>query len=312
MERRPICKDGPEVPVIGFGAWPIGGGMGNVDDETAIQTVQAAINAGQTLLDTAQAYRKSEELIGRALADVDFAKIGIDRKDIYIASKVSGWGDGYDKKKILQAIDNSLAALKVESLDLYQIHSYREPPSIQEQMETMLELQQQGKIIRIGVSNYGLEHLERAWKVGEFHTLQPRYNMFARGIEAEIIPWCREHGVGILAHSPLGKGLLTGKYRPGHVFPEDDERRGSRNFQGELFEQLSAASEKLTAIAERKGLTLPQLAIGWTLRLPEVTVCLAGSKNEEQILANNGGQGWTFTDDEWSEIEEILDEAPTA
>ncbi|MDP7129488.1 MAG: aldo/keto reductase [Planctomycetota bacterium] len=302
MQRRPICKDGPEVPVIGFGAWPIGGGMGNVDDEAAIRTVQAAINAGQTLLDTAQAYRKSEELIGRALAGCD--------ADIYIASKVSGWNDGYEKLEILTAIDNSLAALKVDALDLYQIHSYREPPSIEEQMETMLELQQQGKIIRIGVSNYGLEHLERAWQVGQFHTLQPRYSMFARGIEDEIVPWCREHGVGILAHSPLGKGLLTGKYKPGHVFPDDDERRGIQYFQGEIFEQLSAATEKLAAIAERKELTLPQLAIGWTLRLPEVTVCLAGAKNEEQIIANSGGQGWSFTDDELSEIDEILDEAP--
>jgi aryl-alcohol dehydrogenase-like predicted oxidoreductase len=276
--------------------------MGNVDDGAAIRTVQAAINAGQTLLDTAQAYRKSEELIGRALAGCN--------ADIYIASKVSGWIDGYDRQKILTAIDNSLAALKVDALDLYQIHSYREPPSLEEQMETMLELQQQGKIIRIGVSNYGLEHLERAWQVGQFHTLQPRYNMFARGIEDEIVPWCREHGVGILAHSPLGKGLLTGKYKPGHVFPDGDERQGIQYFQGEIFEQLSAANERLAAIAERKELTLPQLAIGWTLRLPEVTVCLAGAKNEEQIIANSGGQGWSFTDDELSEIDEILDEAP--
>lgn len=305
MERRNICKDGPEVPVIGFGAWPIGGGMGNIDDDAAIRTVQAAIRAGQTLLDTAQAYRKSEELIGRALA-------GCENKDVYIASKVSGWGggDGYNKQKILEAIDASLASLNVEALDLYQIHSYREPPSIEEQMETMLELQQQGRIIRIGVSNYGLEHLERAWKVGQFHTLQPRYNMFARGIEGEIIPWCREHGVGILAHSPLAKGLLTGKYKPGHVFPDDDERKGIQFFQGKLFADLNVAVEQLKVIAGHKGLTLSQLAIGWTLRLPEVTVCLAGSKNEKQILANNGGQGWKFTDDELSEIEEILQEAP--
>ena len=303
MQKRQICKDGPEVPVIGFGAWPIGGGMGNIDDDAAIQTVQAAINAGQTLLDTAQAYRKSEELIGRALA-------GCDNKDIYIASKVSGWCNGYDKQKILEAIDASLAALNVDALDLYQIHNYQEPPSIEEQMETMLELQQQGRIIRIGVSNYLLDSLERAWKVGQFHTLQPRYNMFARGIEDEIIPWCREHGVGILAHSPLAKGLLTGKYKPGHVFPDDDERNGLRYFQGEIFENLNVAVEKLNTIAARKELTLSQLAIGWTLRLPEVTVCLAGSKNEEQILANNGGQGWKFTEDELSEVELILEEAP--
>lgn len=301
MVTRILGKDGPEVSVIGFGAFPIGGGMGNIPEEDAVDALRAAVDSGQTFIDTAEAYSVSEERVGKALAEGDY------RERAFIATKVSG---NYTREHINQAIENSLRMLQTDCVDLYQIHGPSEPPSIEEQMEMMLELQEQGKIRFIGNSNYSVEHLERAWKIGQFHSIQPRYNMFDREIEAEIVPWCREHGVGILPHSPLGKGLLAGKYQAGHQFPEDDERSKMERFQGEKFTQYCAAANKLKAIAERKGLMLPQLAVGWTLRLPEVTVCLVGAKSVDQVHLNNASQGWTLTDDELSEIESILEEAP--
>lgn len=151
----------------------------------------------------------------------------------------------------------------------------------------------------------------QAWATGiRFHTLQVRYHMFSRKeIEAEIAPWCRAHGVGILAHSVLGKGLLTGKYKRGHVFSEDDERSGFFDFQGERFNQYCDAVEKLSAIATRKGHTMTELAVGWVLREPAVSVALVGAKSEAQVLANCKHVE-SFTEEELAEIEAILEAAP--
>jgi aryl-alcohol dehydrogenase-like predicted oxidoreductase len=298
MESRKLGTNGPHVSVIGFGAWPIGGAMGNVTEEQAIEAVRAAVDSGQTFLDTAESYYVSQERVGKALAKGDY------RERTFLATKVSG---NYTREHIEQAIDNNLRALQTDHLDLFQIHHHDTPPPIEKQMEVMLKLQEQGKTRFVGVSNYTLEHLEAAWKAGPFQTNQPCYNMFDRTIEKEILPWCSEHGVSTLVHSPLGKGLLSGRYYPGYEFPKDDERSTFARFHGKIFASTCAKAEKLKAIAERKGLTLPQLAIGWTLRLPDIVVCLVGAKTKGQVLQNNGGQGWTLTKEELEEIEGILD-----
>jgi len=271
--------------------------MGNVTDDQAIEAVRTAVDSGQTFLDTAESYYVSQERVGKALAKGDY------RERTFLATKVSG---NYTREHILQAMDNNLRALQTDHVDLFQIHAPDTPPPVEEQMEVMLELQQQGKTRFIGVSNYTVEHLEAAWKAGPFQTNQPCYNMFDRTIEKTILPWCREHGVSTLVHSPLGKGLLSGRYYPGYEFPKDDERSTFAHFHGKGFARTCAKAENLKALAERRGLTLPQLAIGWTLRLPEVVVCLVGAKTNDQVLQNNGGQGWTLTNEELEEIEGIL------
>src|SRR5205823_689897 len=140
---------------------------------------------------------------------------------------------------------------------------------IEESMAAMEELRQAGKTRFIGVSNFSVEQMEEARKVAPFVSLQPRYNMLDREIEPEIAPYCERTGVGILVHSPLAKGLLTGRYRPGHVFPADDERSRFPRFQGDAFARICAATDRLQReIAAPRGLTLVQLAVGWTLRLP--------------------------------------------
>jgi aryl-alcohol dehydrogenase-like predicted oxidoreductase len=271
--------------------------MGKVEDAEAIATVQAALEMGVTFIDTAQAYRGSEGLIGRALG-------GGRREKAFLATKVSG---NYSRAHIQEAIENSLRALRTDHVDLYQIHGWNPRFPIEESMATMEELRQAGKARFLGVSNFNVAQMEQARAVAPFVSLQPRYNLLDREIEREIAPHCKRERVGILVHSPLAKGLLTGRYRPGHVFPPDDERAGFARFQGEEFAHISAAVERLRAeVAEPRGITLPQLAIAWTLRLPAVSVCLVGAKSPAQIREHLGALGWQLTADELQRIETIL------
>ena len=300
MNHRQLGKDGADIPVIGLGAWPIGGGMGNMDDRNCIDTVRTAIDSGITLLDTAQAYRTSEATLGKALKD------GY-RERCFLATKVSRQ---YSRQDIENAIENSLRNLDVDCVDLYQIHSWNPQYPIEESMETMARLQEQGKTRFIGVSNFNAAQMQMAYDIAPFHSNQPRYNMFDRNIEAEDLDFCRQTGIGILAHSPLGKGLLTGKYTPGHAFSEDDERAGSPRFQGDLFARYLAVADELKSVAAEKNITMVQLAIAWLLRREEVTCVLVGAKDPDQVREHVGAADVEFADDELERIEEILQDTP--
>ena len=300
MNHRQLGNDGADIPVIGLGAWPIGGGMGNMDDRDCIDTVRTAIDSGITLLDTAQAYRTSEATLGRALKD------GY-RERCFLATKVSRQ---YSRGDIESAIENSLRNLDVDYVDLYQIHSWNPQYPIEESMETMARMQEQGKTRFIGVSNFNAAQMQQAYDIAPFHSNQPRYNMFDRNIEAEDLDFCRQTGIGILAHSPLGKGLLTGKYAPGHVFSEDDERANSSRFQGDLFARYLAVADQLKSVAADKNITMVQLAIAWLLRREEVTCVLVGAKNSDQVKEHVGAADVAFSDDELVRIEKILQDMP--
>ena len=300
MNHRQLGKDGADIPVIGLGAWPIGGGMGNMGDRDSIDTVRTAIDSGITLLDTAQAYRTSEATLGRALKD------GY-RERCFLATKVSRQ---YSRGDIENAIENSLRNLDVDCVDLYQIHSWNPQYPIEESMETMARLQEQGKTRFIGVSNFNAAQMQQAYNIAPFHSNQPRYNMLDRNIEAEDLDFCRQTGIGILAHSPLGKGLLTGKYAPGHIFSEDDERAGSPRFQGDLFAGYLAVADELKSVAAEKNITMVQLAIAWLLRREEVTCVLVGAKNSDQVKEHVGAADVEFSDDELERIEKILQDTP--
>jgi aryl-alcohol dehydrogenase-like predicted oxidoreductase len=300
MEYRQLGRDGPEVPILGLGTWPLGGGMGNVDGETAVATIHAAIDHGITLIDTAQAYRTSESTIGRALK-------GSYRERCFLATKVSG---KYSRLDILTAMDDSLRALDVDYVDLYQIHSWNLKYPIEDSMETLARLQEQGKTRYIGVSNFDAKQMQQALHISRFHSNQPGYNMFDRQIESQDIPFCEREGIGILAHSPLAKGLLTGKYSPGHAFPPDDERSNFNRFQGDSFARYLAVTEQLKKVALDKGLSLVQLAIAWLLRLPAITCVLVGAKNPIQVKEHIGAVGVSFGTSELARIEGILADAP--
>lgn len=296
MEHRTLGANGPQVPVLGFGAWPICGGMGAVEKKTAIDAVHKAIDCGMTLIDTAQMYRDSESILGEALS-------GGRRERCFLASKATR---DFSRKGIEAAMDDSLRALRVDHLDLYQVHFWNPKFPIAETMEAMADLQRKGKTRFIGVSNFDAAQMEEAWSIAPFQSSQPCYNLIDRELEGEDMQWCERHGVGILAHSPLAKGLLTGKYRPGHQFPPDDERSRFERFQGESLDRNLARAKELEEVARRKGITMVQLAIAWVLRLEPVTCALLGAKSPAQVEDYLGAVGVEFEQAELDEIDGIM------
>jgi aryl-alcohol dehydrogenase-like predicted oxidoreductase len=276
--------------------------MGLVDEELAISTIRTAIDGGITLLDTAQAYRTSEGTLGKALK-------GGYRERCFLATKASR---DFSPEGIRSAMEESLRALDVEYVDLYQIHNWRPQYPVEASIETMARLQEEGKTRYIGVSNYNAEQMALALETARFHSNQPRYNMFDRGIEAEEIPFCAQQGIGILAHSTLAKGLLTAKYTPQSTFDPSDERSRFPRFQGAIFDGYLAVADRLQALARDKGLSLVQLAIAWVLRQPALTCALVGAKSPAQVEEHLGAVGVTFAADELAQIDRILADAPQA
>ena len=294
MQFRQLGKDGPRIPVIGLGAWPLGDGMGNLDENAVVDTVRTAIDSGVTLVDTAQFYRSSEGRLGQALRD------GY-RQRCFLATKVSG---DYSRSGIIAAMENSLTQLGVDCVDLYQIHGWDPKYPIEESMETMARLQQEGKTRYIGVSNFTAEQMQQAAETAAFHSSQPRYNIIDRQIEAEDIPYCQRSGIGILAHSPLAKGLLSGRYKPGDTFSKDDERSERSRFKGDTFARFLAVADGCREVADARGITLVQLAIAWILRLKAITCVLVGAKNPGQVKDHLGAVGVEFSDEELQQIDD--------
>jgi aryl-alcohol dehydrogenase-like predicted oxidoreductase len=299
MQQRQLGRDGPSVPVIGFGAWPIGGGMGTIDDRLAIRTLHHAFERGVTLVDTAEAYRTSEDVVGRAIASWSGP-----RDRIFVATKVRG--DNLSAGHIAEAADDSLRRLGVETIDLLQAHSWDAHHPIDETMQAFERLVTSGKVRYVGVSNFDVPQMEAAWQAWSFQSLQPRYNLLDRQIEAAILPYCQQRDIGVLAHSPLAKGLLTGGYEPGHVFAADDERAQMARFQGDELSRLLAWTAPFSRWAQERGHTLLELAIAWVLSHPAVTVCLCGGKSPEQVDDHVRAASWRLSTEDLSEIERLL------
>jgi aryl-alcohol dehydrogenase-like predicted oxidoreductase len=300
MERRRLGADGPEVPVIGFGAWPIGGGMGDVDERAAIRTLHHALDRGVTLIDTAEAYRTSEGVIGRALREWTGR-----REDVFLATKVRG--ADLSRAHVMEAIENSLRELQTDHVDLLQAHAWDPHHPIEETMRAFDDLVRQGKVRYVGVSNFSAEQMAAAWATRPFHSLQPRYNLLDRQIESEVLPYCQRMGIGVLAHSPLAKGLLTGKYGPDHRFPADDERSRMPRFQGDEYRRNLATAARLQAWAQQRGHTLVELAIAWVLAHPAMTVCLCGAKSPEQVDEHVRAAAWRLTPAERKEVSRLAE-----
>jgi len=303
METRQLGHGGPFVPTIGFGAWPIGGGMGPIDEHAAIRTLHHALDAGVTLIDTAEAYRTSETVVGRGLAEWSGP-----RDAVFLATKVRG--DDLSSGHIQEAAEASLRALRVETIDLLQAHSWDARHPIDETMEAFERLVRAGKVRFVGVSNFDVQQMEAARRAGTaaVQSLQPRYNLLDREVEAAILPYCERAGIGVLAHSPLAKGLLTGRYRPGHVFPPDDERAQMARFQGAEFERLSRRAQALARWAQERGHSPVELAIAWVQSHPAVTTCLCGAKSPDQVDEHVRAAAWRLTAEDRRAIDALLSE----
>ncbi|MDA1280429.1 MAG: aldo/keto reductase [Chloroflexi bacterium] len=297
MQKRQLGSGGPEVPVICLGAWPLGGGMGRIPDDQAIATIHASIDAGANFIDTAEGYRTSESVLGEALKD--------QRDDVVLATKLTG---NHSLKHMTSAVENSLRALGTDHIDLYQLHGHRPDTPIAETMANLETLREAGKIRYIGVSNFSGEQHREAAQYGVIHSSQPRYNMLYRKPEEAILPACLELGIGVIPHSPLAKGMLTGKYRPGHTFASDDERTDKPEFKDDVFAAAMPVVEKLLAWAADNGREGAQLAIAWTLAHPAVISCIVGAKTPEQAIYNAAAGDWRLSDGDMAEISEILGE----
>lgn len=300
MEYRKLGKAGPEVSEIGFGAWAAGGvGWGDVHDADTVAAIRRSIDLGAGFIDTAEVYGNghSEEIVGEAVERIP-------RDTYFVATKVSG--SDLSPPAIKKAIEGSLRRLRLDHVDLYQMHWPDPSSDVRDSVQAMDDLVRDGKIRFVGASNFDVPLLEACLEVRHLDSLQPPLDMLKRDIESDILPFCREHGIGVVVYSPMAKGLLTGKYRPSDTFSPGDFRAQDPRFHGEAFRRNLRIVDRLRRIADRHGHSLSQLAIAWTLAHPGVTVSIVGAKRPSQVEQNVGAAGWNLGSEEMQEIEDIL------
>ncbi len=282
MERRALGQSGVTVSVVGLGTWPMGGEWwGGTDDDESVRTIHRALDLGVNLFDTAEGYAAghAEEVLGRALVGR--------REQAVIADKVAP--DHFAPDQIETAFDASCRRLQTEYIDVYFLHWPNIDLPIGPAMETLERLRAGGRIRAIGVSNFTSDEMRAASEFGRIDVLQPPYNIFWRFIEGDQLPYCQEHGIGIMAYSALAQGLLTGNLTSATTFAEGDKRPTTVLFQPGVYERCLAAVQALRPIAARAGLTVPQLAIAWLLGRPGVSTALVGARTVAEIEENAGG-----------------------
>lgn len=304
MEYRKLGKSDMELSVVTFGAWAAGGWMwGGTERADAVNAIRAAYDQGVSSIDTAPIYGQgtSEEIVGEAIKELPRDKVQILTKyglrwdsqqgNFYFHSK-NNQGEAIDiyryagKESIIKECEDSLRRLGTDYIDLYQIHWPDTSTPVQESMEAVEKLIQDGKIRYAGVCNYDAALMEEAAKSIQLVSNQVPYSMVNRGIESELVPYVLKHQQSILAYSPLERGLLTGKIKPGHRFSEGDHRAGLPAYQTENLEKTNAFLNKIAPLAEAKNATLGQLVIRWTVEQPGITIALVGARNAEQAIQN--------------------------
>tara|TARA_B100001123_G_scaffold431836_1_gene553875 strand:- start:1472 stop:2413 length:942 start_codon:yes stop_codon:yes gene_type:complete len=309
MEYRKL--DDLKVSVIGYGAWGIGGApfWNNEGDNKSIESIKISYENGINFFDTAPVYGfgHSEKLIGKALKPF--------RDKVVLATKcglrwekesLNSLRKDASRKSILEEIDQSLRRLDTDWIDLYQVHWPDVETSQKETMETLLEIQNKGKIRYIGVSNYSAEQIKEILQYGRITSLQPEFSLLAREIEKDIAPLCLEKEIGIIAYSPLASGVLTGKYDKNTKFKDWRSKGIIGTFVGKGFVENISKVDLLKEVAQEEGKTCGQTAINWVLRQPGLTTALVGVKNSLQVEENLGAIGWQPSKENCKKIEEIF------
>src|SRR5256886_6470881 len=285
MERAALAGTSLEVSRVALGTWAIGGWMwGGTDEAESIATIRAAVEHGINLIDTAPAYGfgRSEEIVGKALAEGNL------RSRVLIATKVGlEWQDGKvfrnaSRARILQEVEDSLRRLRTDHIDVYQVHWPDPLVTIEETAEAMRTLFEEGKIRAIGVSNFSVGQVDRFRRVAPLHVLQPPYNLFERGIEADLLPYCRKNKIATLGYGALCRGLLSGRMRADTVFDGDDLRRTDPKFLEPRFAQYLTAVEKLDRLARRFGKPVIHLP-GRSMLDQGITQTLWGSRHPHPL-----------------------------
>ncbi|NLI80582.1 MAG: aldo/keto reductase [Deltaproteobacteria bacterium] len=299
-----------DVSVIVLGTWVTGGwAWGGTDEKEARAAVLKALELGVNFIDTAPVYGfgKSERIVGEALKEWG------NKDQVVIATKCGlEWDDRQNirrnssPQRILEEIDQSLKRLGVERIDLYQIHWPDDSVLLEKSMETLLKLQDNGKIRYVGLSNFNREQVEVCLTVGPVHSLQPPYNLFEREAEKELLPFCAEKGIATLTYGGLCRGLLTGKFSGKEEFPRGDLRRADPKYKPDRFIQYVKAVEEFRKIAASYGKSPAQFALRWALQQPGVTTVIAGARTPRQVEDNCGVSGWKISAEDLDRVEEIL------
>jgi aryl-alcohol dehydrogenase-like predicted oxidoreductase len=309
MELADIPGTSLKVSRVAIGTWAIGGWMwGGTDEAESISTIRAALDHGINIIDTAPVYGfgRSEEIVGKAIAD------GHLRSRVHIATKVGLEWDGEkvfrnaSRARIVEEIDDSLRRLRTDYIDIYQVHWPDPLVTIEETAEAMHTLFKQGKIRAIGVSNFSVLQMEQFRRVAPLHVLQPPYNLFERGIETDVLPYCRKNNIATLGYGALCRGLLSGRMRPDTVFSGDDLRRTDPKFVEPRFAQYLAAVQRLDRLArQRFGKRVIHLAVRWMLD-HGITTALWGARHPDQLQAAEEVTGWSLNELDMAEIDRIL------
>ncbi len=300
-----------EITSLGVGAWAMGGGgwqfaWGEQDDRDSIAAIRAALDAGINWIDTAAVYGlgHSEEVVGKALE-------GVAKKPYVFTKSERRWDDSgkiYPSLKadsIRKECEDSLRRLKLERIDLYQLHWPEPEQDIEEGWTEMARLQQEGKVRWIGVSNFNPAQMQRAMRIAPITSLQPPYSLLARKAEPEILPFAREHGIGVIVYSPMRAGLLMGKMTKERArnLSKDDWRTRDKDFQEPQLSRNLELVEILRKIAERHGRTPGEVALAWTLNNPAVTGAIVGLRRADQVEGVVGALSFRLAPGEVSEIE---------
>lgn len=302
MKLRQLGESGIQISSIIMGLWQAGKEMWvGIEDKQTTAAIRAAYEAGITTFDTAEAYGKghSEKILASAMSDM--------RDRVIYATKVFANHLKYDQ--VIQACDRSLKNLQTDYIDLYQIHwpsdSFGlDAVPVAETMDALNTLKEQEKIRSIGVSNFSRSQLQEARKYGQIDSLQPPYSLFWRHIEKDIMPYCAENNITILAYSPMAQGALTGKFGPDHIFEKGDVRANNKLFQPLMVNRVQQALSRLEPIARHKGATLGQLALSWVIS-HSGTCAIAGARNTGQVTENAVAGTMTLTEQEMAEIDAI-------
>jgi aryl-alcohol dehydrogenase-like predicted oxidoreductase len=303
-----------KVSPIAIGTWAIGGWMwGGTDEAESIATIRTAFEHGINIVDTAPVYGfgRSEEIVGKAIAEAGL------RSDVLIATKAGlEWDRGRvfrnaSRARILREVEDSLLRLRTDYIDIYQVHWPDPLVPIEETADAMLTLLKQGKIRAIGVSNFSVLQMERFRRIAPLHVLQPPYNLFERGIEADLLPYCRENKIATLGYGALCRGLLSGRMKTDTVFDGDDLRRTDPKFVAPRFAQYVAAVEKLDRLAQQRfGKRVIHLAVRWMLD-QGITTALWGARHPDQLQPADDVTGWSLDASAKAEIDRILRETIT-
>jgi aryl-alcohol dehydrogenase-like predicted oxidoreductase len=315
MEYRHLGRSGLKVSEIAYGNWITHGSQ--VEEDAARECVAAALDEGITTFDTADVYAgtRAEEVLGRALH-------GVRRESLEIFTKVfwptgPGQNDrGLSRKHIMESAHASLRRLQTDYIDLYQAHRFDHETPLEETLRAFDDLVRQGKVLYIGVSEWRAEEIAAAVRIaGEMGldrivSNQPQYNMVWRVIESEVIPECEKEGIGQVVFSPIGQGVLTGKYKPGGEIPAGsraaDDKGGADFIARFLTDELLTRVQELGSVADEAGLSLAQLAVAWTLQNPNVSAAIVGATRPDQVRDNVGASGVRLDAGLMRRIDDIL------